>query len=70
MSLTMYQASIPVFVRLLGNLSAILDKATAHAEAKKIDPAIFVNARLAPDMYPLSRLATDMARRKDSFVNA
>ena len=42
MSLTMYQASIPVFVRLLGNLSAILDKAAAHAEAKKIDPAIFV----------------------------
>jgi len=65
MSLTMYQASIPVFVRLLGNLSAILDKATAHAEAKKIDPAIFVNARLAPDMYPLSRqvqIATDMVK--------
>jgi uncharacterized protein len=65
MSLTMYQASIPVFVRLLGNLSAILDKAAAHAEAKKIDPAIFVNARLAPDMYPLSRqvqIATDMVK--------
>lgn len=65
MSLTMYQASIPVFVRMLGNLSAILDKATAHAEAKKIDPAIFVNARLAPDMYPLSRqvqIATDMVK--------
>ncbi|MDP1666265.1 MAG: DUF1993 family protein [Methylobacter sp.] len=65
MSLTMYQASIPVFVRMLGNLSAILDKAAAHAEAKKIDPAIFVNARLAPDMYPLSRqvqIATDMVK--------
>ncbi len=65
MSLTMYQASIPVFVRMLGNLSAILDKAAAHAEAKNIDPGIFINARLAPDMFPLSRqvqIATDMVK--------
>lgn len=65
MSLTMYQASIPVFVRMLGNLSAILDKAAAHAETKKIDPAIFVTARLTPDMFPLSRqvqIATDMVK--------
>jgi uncharacterized protein len=65
MSLDMYQASIPVFVRMLGNLSAILDKAAAHAEAKKIDPAVFINARLAPDMFPLSRqvqIATDMVK--------
>jgi hypothetical protein len=58
----MYQASIPVFVRMLGNLSAILTKAEAHAEAKKIDPSIFINARLAPDMFPLARqvqIATD-----------
>jgi hypothetical protein len=61
----MYQASIPVFVRMLGNLSVILDKAAAHAEAKNIDPAIFVNARLTPDMFPLSRqvqIATDMVK--------
>lgn len=65
MSLNMYQASIPVFVRMLGNLSAILDKAMAHTEAKKIDPSIFFNARLTPDMYPLSRqvqIATDMVK--------
>ena len=55
MSLSMYQASIPVFTRMLGNLSAILKKAEANAEARKIDPSVFVNARLAPDMYPLSR---------------
>ena len=55
MFLSMYQASIPVFVRMLGNLSIILDKAIAHAEAKKIDPAIFVNGHLTPDMFPLSR---------------
>ena len=61
----MYQASIPAFVRMLDNLSNILDKAAAHAEAKKIAPAIFINARLAPDMFPLSRqvqIATDMVK--------
>lgn len=65
MSLTLYQASIPSFVRMLGNLSAILDKAAAHAEAKKIDPSIFINSRLAPDMYPLCRqvqIATDIVK--------
>ncbi|QKE63364.1 DUF1993 family protein [Aquipseudomonas campi] len=55
MSLSMYQASIPVFVRMFGNLSAILDKAAAYADAKKIDPAVLLNARLAPDMHPLTR---------------
>ncbi|WP_269532993.1 DUF1993 family protein [Chitinimonas sp. BJYL2] len=62
MSLSMYQASIPVFIRMLGNLSNLLDKALAHAEAKKFDPTILVNGRLAPDMFPLSRqiqIATD-----------
>jgi hypothetical protein len=58
----MYQASTPVFIRGLGSLSAILGKAAAHAEARKIDPAVFIDARLAPDMFPLSRqvqIATD-----------
>ena len=55
MSLSMYQISIPVFTRVLGNLSAILNKAAAHAEAKKIDPSVFINSRLAPDMFPLAR---------------
>ena len=62
MTISMYQASIPAFIRILNNLSAILDKAAAHAEAKKIDLSVFVNARLAPDMFPLSRqiqIATD-----------
>ena len=52
MSLSIYQASIPTFLRTLGNLSAILKKAAAHAEAKNIDPRIFIDARLAPDMFP------------------
>jgi uncharacterized protein len=62
MTLSMYQASTPGFIRILGNLSAILQKAEVQAEAKKIDPSVFINARLAPDMYPLSRqiqIATD-----------
>ena len=65
MSISMYQASIPHFILMLGNLSSILDKTSAHAEAKKIDQAVFINARLAPDMYPLSQqiqIAADMAK--------
>ena len=65
MALSMYQASIPAFIRQLGNLSKILDKASAHAESRKIDPAVFINARLAPDMYPLSRqvqIASDVVK--------
>ena len=55
MPLSMYQASVPIFVQFLTGLSAILDKAAAHAEAKKIDPAVLLNTRLYPDMYPLVR---------------
>jgi uncharacterized protein len=65
MPLSMYQACVPPLVRTLGNLSAILDKAAAHAAAKGIDPSVFVGARLAPDMYPLSaqvQLASDSAK--------
>jgi hypothetical protein len=65
MSISMYQASVPVFIRYLGNLRAILEKAVAHAEAKKIDPATLVGSRLYPDMVPLARqiqLASDMAK--------
>jgi hypothetical protein len=50
---------------MLGNLSAILDKGSAHAAAKNIDQTVFINARLAPDMYPLSKqvqIATDMVK--------
>jgi uncharacterized protein len=65
MSLSMYQASIPVFIRALENLSHLLNKGLAHAEAKKIDPAVFVNARLFPDMFALARqvqIASDTAK--------
>ena len=65
MSISLYQASVPSFVRMLTNLSEILNKAAVHAETKKIDPSIFINGRLAPDMFPLSRqvqIATDMVK--------
>lgn len=54
MSLSLYQASVPVFVRGLNVLAALLEKAESHAREAGIDPAELVNARLAPDMYPLS----------------
>ena len=66
MPLSMYQASVPVFIHMLGNLSKVLEKAAAHAEARKIEPSVLINDRLAPDMLPLSRqvqIAGDMAVR-------
>lgn len=50
MPITMYSASLPVFVRKLGSLSQWLDKAEAHALARKFDPSVYIAARLAPDM--------------------
>lgn len=61
----MYQASVPVFINKLENLSAILDKGAADAETRKIDPSVFVNARIAPTMFSLSRqvqIACDTAK--------
>ena len=66
MSLSMYQASVPVFIQKLEALSKILAKAAAHAEARQIDPAVLINDRLAPAMLPLSRqvqIAADSALR-------
>jgi hypothetical protein len=48
MSLSMYQASVPAFLQMLNNLSAILDKAEAYAGNRKIDPEVLLNYRLAP----------------------
>lgn len=65
MTLSMYQASVPAFQRTLGALDKILDKAAAYAEERKIDPAVLVGARLAPDMFPFARqvqLSSDYAK--------
>lgn len=65
MAISMYQASVPTFIRMLTNLSGVLDKGAAYAEARKIDPAVLVNSRLFPDMFPLARqvmIVTDNAK--------
>src|SRR2546430_14010551 len=65
MTISMYQASAPRFASMLRNLSAILDKAQAYCEAKKIEPAVLTGSRLDPDMFPLSRqgqIACDTAK--------
>ena len=65
MTISMYQATVPVMQRSLANLVAILEKGAAHAEAKKIDPAVLVASRLYPDMFPLSKqvqIASDISK--------
>jgi uncharacterized protein len=64
MAISMYQISVPVLVRLLTNLSAILGKAAEHAE-NKFDPRALLDARLSPDMFTLTRqvqVASDMSK--------
>jgi hypothetical protein len=61
----MYRASVPVFARALRNLAGILRKGEAFAVARKVEPAVLLNYRLAPDMFTLARqvqIATDMAK--------
>ena len=65
MALSMFESSIPVFIKTLTNLKTILEKGAAHAQAKKIDEAAMLQARLYPDMLPLTsqvQIAADMAR--------
>ena len=65
MSTYMYTTSVPVFKQLLNSLSVILTKAEAYATEKKFKPTVLLEARLSPDMFPLSRqvqIATDFAK--------
>lgn len=65
MTISMYSASVPVFKQMLNSLDAILAKAEAHASEKKIDPNALLQARLFPDMFPLTRqvqIAADFAK--------
>jgi hypothetical protein len=62
MALSMYQASVPVFVKYLNGMSRVLDKAAPLVEARKIDPAVLAGLRLYPDMLPFAKqiqIATD-----------
>jgi uncharacterized protein len=65
MPISMYTASVPVFINTLTNMARWLDKAEAHAQTKKFDAAVFMTVRLAPDMLPLPsqiRIAADAAK--------
>jgi len=64
-TISMYQASVPRFVNILGNLSNILDKAQAYVDSKKLDPAVLTTYRLFPDMLPMTtqvQIACDAAK--------
>lgn len=65
MALSMYQASVPVFIKTLGNLANILDKGAAYAATKKVDQAVLLGYRIAPDMLAMVRqvqIACDFAK--------
>ena len=65
MSMSMSPVSLPIFTRMLGNLSYMLDKAQAFVDVKKCDPLALTQYRLAPDMLPFSRqvlIACDAAK--------
>ena len=69
MALSMYQASVPVFIKTLGNLSGILDKAATYATAKKVDQSVLLGYRIAPDMLAMVRqvqIACDFAKGASS----
>jgi hypothetical protein len=71
MAISMYQTSIPVFTRMLTNLIAILEKAAAHCEERKIDPAVLINYRLYPDMFAFARqvqIAADAAKNGAAYL--
>jgi hypothetical protein len=65
MTISMYQASVPRFVNILGNLMNVLDKAQAYVDAKKLDDDTLTRYRLFPDMLPMAtqvRIACDAAK--------
>jgi hypothetical protein len=67
----LYDASVTTLTRALNNLVNVLEKAAAHCEAKKIEPAVLIGSRLYPDMFPLARqvmIASDIARSGTSRV--
>jgi uncharacterized protein len=65
MSISMHSASVPIFVRMLGNMNGWLDKAEAHAKEKKFETDVYLVSRLAPDMLPFTQqiqIACDAAK--------
>ena len=65
MKISMHAMSVELFANALGNLSALLEKGLNHAQQRKFEPGVLLNARLAPDMFPLTRqvqIACDIAK--------
>lgn len=62
MTISLHEASVGVFVPYLGNLSGLLDQASAHAKARNIDPTVFLNMRLSPTMYSLKQQVAEANR--------
>jgi len=65
MNISMHNASVGVYLKLLGNLNVILEKAEKWVAERKIEPSAILQARLAPDMFTFTRqiqIATDMAK--------
>jgi uncharacterized protein len=70
--MSLYEASVPQFIKMLHNLEQWVDKAVAHATAKSFDPAVLLAARLAPDQYPLLRqiqVACDAAKFPTAYLS-
>jgi hypothetical protein len=66
MAISMYQAAVPVLLRAMNNLVAILEKGAVHAESHGIDASVLLQSRLFPDMFPLVRqvqIVSDISRR-------
>jgi len=71
MSLSMYRASVPVYIRMLTNLIAIMEKAASHCEAGKIDPSVLIDYRLYPDMFSFAKqvqIAADAAKNGTAYL--
>ena len=71
MKISVQAVTVDLFTQSLTNLSALLEKGLAHATARKFDPSVLLNSRLAPDMFPLSRqvqIACDSAKNSVSRV--
>ena len=65
MTISMFQASAPVFVQGLKGVDIVLDKAAAFAAERKVDPAVLLQTRLYPDMFAFTRqvqIVTDNAK--------
>jgi len=61
-TISLYEASVGLFVPYLGNLSGLLDHASAHAAARNIDPAVLLNMRLYPNMYSFKQQVAEVSR--------